>query len=582
MSESAPRRRAAAGALLLLFAAAIALRLGGLDYLLPHTPEPDAYVVEQARILRAGVPEEALESRVWGKYPHLLARILALRPAPEPPPEPPSRQNLEDHLRAASAPMLEGRRLAAWLSALAVPLTWLLARRFYGPWEALLPAALVATSLLHLFFSQQARPHGPLATLTLAALLGALHVRRSGGAPRAWLLASLLAALALACLHNGAAAYPPLLAAHLLAGGGRRWRLLWKPALALLPGLLILPLFYPFFFGPVGESGVVLGSGDLTQSGHRLRLSWFNGGGFAVIFRDALLAFDPVLLALLLAGAVLAAAGLRRRGRPADRPDRGDLLVVLAFALPYFLAVGLFEKSFERFVLPLLPPFALLAALPLVRLGRARGPRWGVLAAAVALLGPALLCARKLQLNCADDTLERAADWLAVHAPPWEGRLLLDPRLCLPVLARIEDPGKREGEFLMNRVPWRDHLERHPPRTPSRQVYDVRVIETRPQRPGLLNSRVDGRLSPGVKRDLRDDLVAARGRYAAVRLPAEEGRVTPIGQVIEPLAERLVRISPALDPARPGANEGYEKEPMVLRLLRTRAWGPGLEIFEMR
>ena len=70
------------------------------------------------------------------------------------------------------------RRLADG-KVLAVPATFFLARTFLpGRW-ALISAALIATSLLDVNFSQQARPHAALAGLAAVTLSAALQLRSS-------------------------------------------------------------------------------------------------------------------------------------------------------------------------------------------------------------------------------------------------------------------------------------------------------------------------------------------------------------------------------------------------------------------
>jgi len=90
---------------------------------------------------------------------------------------------------------------SALAGALAVPLTWLLAREAMRPldrpdgqeqaWAALLAAGLVAFAPLHVWYSQEARPYALLATLALLLAWAGLRwwLRPSAGAALLFLLA---------------------------------------------------------------------------------------------------------------------------------------------------------------------------------------------------------------------------------------------------------------------------------------------------------------------------------------------------------------------------------------------------------
>ena len=171
--------------LVLVTLGALALRLTGLGFGLPQAHEPDLRYVVNLEWLREGIDFDAsTELKQW--YPLLVPRLTALAPAVGPAP---AGAALEEHLAAAAAPVVQLRATVALLAALVVPATFLLARRFLASGWSLLAAALSATSLLHLVFSQQARPHGATATTFTLAVLGAMALRRRGDLV-GWLLAS--------------------------------------------------------------------------------------------------------------------------------------------------------------------------------------------------------------------------------------------------------------------------------------------------------------------------------------------------------------------------------------------------------
>jgi len=130
----------------------------GLDHGLPHRIEPDSEVATQVGYLR-GEREGQRIATDLGTYPLLLALATsALFDAP-PPPGAVEGATQAEHRALASKDFRDARLTGALLSLLAVPATFLLARRLVAaPW-ALFAAALVAVSLLGLYFAQQARPH---------------------------------------------------------------------------------------------------------------------------------------------------------------------------------------------------------------------------------------------------------------------------------------------------------------------------------------------------------------------------------------------------------------------------------------
>jgi hypothetical protein len=137
-----------------------ALRSVGRDYLLPYGPEPDGLVYEkQVRTLEDG-RSEARGQHLFGFYPLLPAALTAtLTDAPHADDVP---RPLDEQLARAAAQRARIRLVIAWLSALAVPFVWLLARRFVPEAWAFAAAALCAVDPFVLWFAQQARPHAAL------------------------------------------------------------------------------------------------------------------------------------------------------------------------------------------------------------------------------------------------------------------------------------------------------------------------------------------------------------------------------------------------------------------------------------
>lgn len=426
----------------LLCALGLVLRLRGIDYLLPTVTQLDASViVHQVETMRGGAADFETDPHA-AYYPHLLARAVSVLPDPgRKEPGPP--RALEAHLELASAPWTQVRVVSALLSLLVVPGTWWLARRFLpGAW-ALLAASLCATSLLHITFSTQERPHGTAASCILLALLACLRLRWRAD-PLSYVLAGAACGLAIGALHYGVFVLPALVAAILLrekrpgrASTG------WVLATLAIVAALVRWL-YPFHFA--GGSGFLslekrAGQSTLNLSGQPLFLEKFTGEGFASLVSN-LWSYDPVIFVTAAAGAACLLLRLRRGLASIDAGRRRELLVVLAFAGPYFLVTGLYQETWERFLLPLLPCLACLGAFgarrilegPVRRAMPARAASAAVLALGAMLPALALVPAAKIGcIRSAPDTLERAAAWIRDNARPDDAVVVL-PYVDLPLL----------------------------------------------------------------------------------------------------------------------------------------------------
>lgn len=433
------RRLLAPAGLVVLTLLALGLRTAGLGHQLPHRPDDDSLVLGQAQALRALLDDSARPMDVMTHYPLLLAAVLAAAPAAEQG-APASAggspaDELPRHLAVAAAPHRRARGIVALWSALAVPLAWLLARRFLGPGWALLAAALLATSLLHASLSQQARPHGPLATCILLALLAAVRLAERGGWG-AHALAGATAGLAAACLHLGAFALPALGAAQLVRWRRDRWRAV---APAVLAWTLVAACVWLGYFAPVprhDDPGVGLSAGRVSLSGHGFPLDAFDAGGF-VRMPALLFASDPVLTLLGHLGLALAAWELvRRRRRPGSAA-----LVLIAFAVPAAIVLGLYGRLPARFLLPLLPVLAIGAALAVRALTARGGPALAVLASLAVLALPTWGCAWLARLRSVPDTATLAARWIEQHVDRERDLLLLGPSVSLPLFVRAADGG---------------------------------------------------------------------------------------------------------------------------------------------
>jgi hypothetical protein len=447
-------------ALVAICAVGVVLRIAGIGHLLPTLTQLDAAtVVDQVQEMRASATEKEPKAGT-PFYPHLLARVVSWLPAPAEP-EAAAPAEVDEHLRRASATWVQVRETSIALSMLLVPLTWLFARRFLGGGWALLPAALVATSLLHVTFSAQERPHGPAASFMLLAVLAAMHLRKRPNF-LAYLFAGVASGLAVGALHYGAFVLFAVFAAFVLVLRGTRpapRMLAHSAGLALV--LVVFALFfralYPFQFGPTPDTVHVQnvdGESALNLSGHAVFLDRFRGGGFLAILEN-FLSYDPVLLVTAAAGIVALAIRVRRRGWGSIDPGlRADAIVVASFLVPFLLVLGSYDDTFERFLLALLPFLATAGAYGLRAIAgqiraRASSSAGRILAtAAVAGIAPVLafVPAANLAIDRASpDTLHCAAAWIRDNVAS-EDRVVVVPYIDLPLLdgdAAMADNAKR-------------------------------------------------------------------------------------------------------------------------------------------
>lgn len=579
-SSGGPRRGATWLALGPLIALGLALRLIGVGFLLPQRVAPDSLVLEnEVRLLLAGDPDLERE-HAYGLYPHLIPRLALFAPPPEQTSAPAS---LSEHLSRAAWLRRNIRIVVALLSLFLVPATWLLARRFLEPAWALLAAGFVAASFLHVWFAQQGRPHSAAASFVLLAVVSSLALRRDPSW-RAFVFAGLSTALAVGALQSGIFTFAPFLAAVLLRerrpgeGGGR---MLARTLTALVLVLLLLPAFYPFLLD--GKPHVGAGSPDvegsiLNLSGHRVSLDLFNGAGFRVILHT-LWAYEPILLVLASCGVVLAIARFAHDRRSLDSGRMRDLLVVLAHALPYLGVIALYQNTYQRFVIPLVPYAAVLAAYALFRASRAVRPR---LASAAIVLVPfaaqVTMAARLASIRAAPDTITRAADWVRHNVQPERDRILLSPALDLPVLQSL--PALQWNWRLLGgpTFPWTTYQRELPPGARAERGYDLVVLPV----------HTDAEIS-AFERD-PDAFVRDLGAGWAV-VEVREGWSWPgfatLRATLQRAGSRVARFSPD-SPDRPGdypldyQGEGLpERIPWMWRVLRARCTGPVIEIYRI-
>jgi 4-amino-4-deoxy-L-arabinose transferase-like glycosyltransferase len=300
--------------LLAILALAAALRLVGIEYGLPFGSllDPD----EQSIVPRAWgmVHGRGLDPH-WFDYPSLLLYVLAPFQAWQ-----------------GSPSYLTARLVVAAFGVGAVAAAWWLGRVSYGRMAALVAAVVVAVETVGVAYSHVAVTDIPMTALVTVSLALAVTGRLE------W--AGVVAGLAASAKYPGAFLIVPLV----VAGWGR-WR-----RLAVAVGLAIAAF--------LATSPFVLV--------HPLK-AWSDASRVQRLARDGWLGFEHDSWALfsftgkvwdgLGPVLVIAVIGLVLALRRHSRTD----LVLAAFVLVYLADLLTIRAHFDRYVLPLVPPLAVLA-----------------------------------------------------------------------------------------------------------------------------------------------------------------------------------------------------------------------------
>ncbi|MBI5362889.1 MAG: hypothetical protein HZA53_06895, partial [Planctomycetes bacterium] len=371
-------------------------------------------------------------------------------------------------------------------------------------------------------------------------------------------LAVIATGLALAGLQNGVFALAPL---GLALGRGARSvpRGLARGVAGVLLALLVaLPFQSSLPF--VDADGVHLA----REGGHVLAWDALDGRGVARSI-EHLFGHAPVLWALACAGLVLA-AGSRRARSDATGARTPAAAVLAALALPCALVCALDANVQERFLLPLVPIGAMLAASLLARVpARLAAAVW-----ALALAFPLACALRFVLLSRTDDTLERACAVLAEHG---DETVVAEPGLTLPIvpgaaeladalahgeaersfwpatLARFEarlDPARRGATWTF---PW----ELAASATAARAELEAELAKHRPCVVVLTNRRSNAFLA----------------RYADFRA------------IVERDGERVAAVHASTDPERRAPHPYQGQHRLALALFGLDAFGPDVELWRL-
>ncbi|MFN3648387.1 MAG: ArnT family glycosyltransferase [Armatimonadota bacterium] len=308
--------------------------------------------------------------------------------------------------------LLLGRWITVLFGVGTVALVWGLGRVLYGPRAGWLAAGFTAVAPILVVLGHYLTVDVPTTFFTTLTLLCAALALRAE-LPRKKLLwiaaAGAVAGLAAGTKYNGVLAGLAVLPALWSFRRAEGRSLPWIGASVVCAAAAAAAAFV------VSTPGVLLDTqtflGDLTYELGR------NREGQGLVFRatppaplyhlgiSLPVGLEWPLYLLALAGTAWA---LWRR--------RAEEALLLLFLVPFFLALAPAERKFVRYVAPLVPVLALLAAA-LVDRGLRRGPApvwaaWAGIAAAAALASSIA----HLGVMAAPDARDRAAEWLREHA----------------------------------------------------------------------------------------------------------------------------------------------------------------------
>ncbi len=317
-------------------------------------------------------------------------------------------------------------RLAmALIGTAIIPLAFLLGKRLYGRWAGVVAAGLVATSVMQVQMSHQARHWVPVSFMTLVILWVSLDLAEKGRRRDYW-LSGLLVGLTAATSFNGfLLMLLPLIAhwMHLKKRGGSildpRVHIPMVLALVLAPVTFfalnpyILLQFNRFVaFQSSGDSSI---GGQIRGHYGNYLQQFLEKQGFT-FFGEATLAYEPAITLLGIIGAVLAA-----------RRFRASSPLVLSYPLFHYFMFATTAPSLEqRYMLPAVMMWALPAGLAGSQIGewlhRKLGGRGeaSLAVATLALMSTCLVSLPSLRydwLLSQTDTRTLAKEWIESNLP---------------------------------------------------------------------------------------------------------------------------------------------------------------------
>jgi hypothetical protein len=399
------------------------------------------------------------------------------------------------------------RLVSAAFGVGAIVLVWRIGARLFGEWAGAAAAVLLALSPVHQAQSVAAVPNSAMTFSGALALLAVVRALEAGRL-RDYLLAGAAIGLSVSFKYNTGLLVLSLVAAHLLRRPRAPWRRLLA-SLAIIPPLFLALNPYWLLDLPAHREAFLIQSSHM-KTGHPAHLY----GPPVLWFAMRALLEEGIVGAAVLAGLVVSLVSLALARLPLPPGARGDL-ILLAYALPSFIAITSLKNQGLDYCIGLYPAFAVLAGrvvssgLGMIRRGRAAGGRTPAFAAALLLLVPAIVLAgARLRDTHLPDTRTLARAWVEENLP--DGTAIgIDGMVYSPQLLRKErfEGIARGGEFLDPEA-----FERARARLAGRRMYRIVSMaetadEIRWPAPTPADVRERYSSNPWVRRMLRRSLL---------------------------------------------------------------------------
>jgi 4-amino-4-deoxy-L-arabinose transferase-like glycosyltransferase len=536
LREARPTR---AGLLLVVIVGvALALRLWGLSFGLPHVlARPDElFVFGVAFRMLEGDPNPRMFDYP-GVYLYFVAGLFAIyywwsrltgRVS--------SAGEFRELFRVDYEPFfLMARALTAVAGALTVAVCHLIAAPLFGRLAGLLSAGFLAVAFLHVRDSHYATTDVPLTLFVMCAILAVLRVHRTRAARDAW-LAGAAAGLATGIKYNAAAVVVPLAVVELLHAWTirRDWRRmlrethLWRMALAAAAVFLVTNPYLVLDYGNAvrqlqslaGQASAGMTPPEMLGNG------WVYHLPFSLRYG----------LGLPLLAASLVGLGWMAVRRPAAA------VILGSFPVAYYVAAGAGYNVFVRYMVPVVPFLCIFAAYLVAEVSTALARRFrlpraalaGLLAVAIATPS-AWSVVQHNRLLSETDSRVLAAAWVAEHMPAGRSVYMSGNRYGHPQIEGLP------GDYRIFGYDWRastfTHQHRHTGEYREDHVGDypdVIIVQRSAIPYSHIPEQVE-RLLPDLYRlvhqiraadlsvrnpyDIQDAFYLAYGRYEGVRRP---------------------------------------------------------------
>jgi hypothetical protein len=258
--------------------------------------------------------------------------------------------------------------------------------------------------------------------------------------------------------------------------------------------------------------------------------------------------------------------------------------VVLAFVVPYTIVIGMYGRTYQRFVLPLMPFECVMAGYALSRVVRLSN-RLGSLARRLAVVGAVLALGfetfgawRLTEARSRPSTLDEAARWIE-HNVPIESTIAFLPMTGLPLMySRTGLEASRGAQFDVSQ-PWYRYLCDLGEAAFTLPGWNIQAMNLTTQQ-----LRDEARTDP-------DAFVRARNAdYVVIPVPNDERRLVPwaIREASGRVGRRVARFSPDGTDEGESMSFAYQDDDALrtmswfARGLNARCVGPAVEIYALR